>query len=95
MQNSIATVAATSDPPAGQTPPQRRPESAAPERQTPAEEAVDLRLVIEEDKATGSYIYKTVNRETGEVITQLPRAEILKLRETVTYAAGQVIRAKA
>lgn len=94
MQNSIATVAATSDPPAGQTP-SRRPESAAPERPSPIEEPADLRLVIEEDKATGSYVYKTVNRTTGEVILQLPRAEVLKLRDAVSYVAGQMIRTKA
>ena len=96
MPNSIATVAATSDPPAGQTPPQpRRQDSAAPERPSAIEQSVDMRLVIEQDEDTGAYIYKTVNRTTGEVILQLPRAEVLKLRETVTYVAGKVIRTKA
>ena len=94
MQNSIGTVAATSDPPAGQSPPQRR-ESAASDRSAPAEGPADLRLIIEEDKASGSYVYKTVNRATGEIVLQLPRDDVLKLRDTVNYAAGHVIRAKA
>jgi flagellar protein FlaG len=52
-------------------------------------------LVIEEDKASGSYVYKTVDRRTGKVIQQLPRDELLKLREALTYEAGDVVRAKA
>lgn len=54
-----------------------------------------MRLVIEEDKASGSYVYKTVNRLTGEVLMQFPRDAVLKLRERVDYEAGAVIRAKA
>src|SRR5258708_27569126 len=55
----------------------------------------DLRLVIEEDKAAGSYVYKTVDVRTGKVIQQLPRDEVLKLREALDYEAGDVVRAKA
>jgi flagellar protein FlaG len=95
MQNSIGTVAATSDPPPGQSPPQRRPESAPVDRTAPVEPQVDLRLVIEEDKVSGSYIYKTVNRATGEVVLQPPRDDVLKLRDTLSYIAGDMIRAKA
>ncbi|MFN4177922.1 hypothetical protein [Phenylobacterium sp.] len=58
-------------------------------------EPVDLRLIIEEDQASGSYVYKTVNRRTGEVVLQLPRAEVLRMREEADYAAGSVIRTKA
>lgn len=55
-----------------------------------------MRLVIEEDaNAGGTYVYKTINRLTGEVILQLPREQLLKLRERVTYAAGDVVRTKA
>ncbi len=56
---------------------------------------VEMRLVIEKDEASGSYIYKTINRLTGEVVQQLPRAEVLRLRDTGQYAAGTVIRTKA
>ena len=55
-----------------------------------------MRLVIEEDAAAGgSYVYKTVNRLTGEVILQLPRDQLLKLKEQVDYVAGDIVRAKA
>ena len=47
----------------------------------PAQDPVSLRLVIDLDQATGGYVYKTINRLTGEVVSQLPRAEVLRLRE--------------
>lgn len=56
---------------------------------------MDLRLVIEEDKASNSYVYKTVDRRTGKVIQQLPREQVLQLREQLDYEAGDVVRAKA
>ena len=60
-----------------------------------APEQVQMRLVIEMDQASGSYVYKTINRLTGEVLSQLPRAEVLKLKNEVQYAAGDVIRTEA
>ena len=36
-----------------------------------------------------------INRLTGEVLMQLPRDDVLKLRQQVNYQAGAVIRAKA
>lgn len=55
----------------------------------------DFRLVIERDEPTGSYIYKTLDRTTGEVVNQFPREEVLKLRENPAYQAGRVIVTKA
>jgi flagellar protein FlaG len=55
----------------------------------------DYRLVIERDEPTGSYIYKTLDRTTGEVVNQFPREEVLKLRDSPAYQAGQVIVTKA
>lgn len=60
----------------------------------PTPDQVDTRLVIEMDRASGAYVYKTINRQTGEVMSQLPRAEVLKLRDGGDYAAGAVIRTK-
>jgi flagellar protein FlaG len=56
---------------------------------------VEMRLVIEMDQASGSFVYKTINRLTGEVVQQLPRAEVLRLRDGGQYAAGTIIRTKA
>lgn len=74
-------------------------QAAAPAKSAPpvakGPDPVEMRLVIEMDQASGSFVYKTINRATGEVIQQLPRAEILRLREAGRYAAGTVIRTKA
>ena len=96
MENKVAAFAATPDPTFGQKPAPQKPapsESAAPKAQ--GSDLADMRLVIEEDKASGSYVYKTVNRLTGEVLMQFPRDDVLKMRERVDYQAGAVIRTKA
>jgi len=72
---------------------EREKANRSPERE-PGPDAAETRLVIEMDKASGSYVYKTINRQTGEVMSQLPRAEVLKLRDGGNYAAGAVIRTK-
>ena len=95
MENKVATVAATPDPTYGQSPSVQRPDSGAAARTAPSQDPVDLRLVIEEDEASGSYVYKTVNRLTGEVLLQFPRDDVLRMRERLDYQAGAVIRTKA
>lgn len=50
-----------------------------------------VRLVIEEDAQTGSFIYKTLDSSTGEVISQLPREEVLKLKDQAEYEAGDLV----
>lgn len=62
---------------------------------SPAQDEDDLRLVIEEGHAAGSYVYKTINRVTGEVVAQFPRESLLKLRDQAEYEVGAVIKAKA
>ncbi|WP_421931913.1 hypothetical protein [Phenylobacterium sp.] len=57
-----------------------------------AQDQADLRLVIEEQ--AGSYVYKTVDRRTGDIVAQYPREELLKMRDEDDYTAGTVIRAK-
>jgi flagellar protein FlaG len=97
MDSKVAALAATSDPTFGQkptTPPRSPPESTA-DRAAQGQDPADMRLVIEEDKASGSYVYKTVNRVTGEVVQQLPREQVLQLKEQVDYVAGNVVRTKA
>ncbi len=60
----------------------------------PITETPDLRLIIEEDKAAGSYIYKTVDVRTGHVVQQVPREEVLRLKHTPDYAPGAVVNAR-
>ncbi len=97
MENKVAAFAATPDPTFGQKPAPSRPVlgTATTVATVHGPDPADLRLVIEEDKATGTYIYKTIDRRTGDVIQQLPREQILKLRDQVAYEAGAVVRTKA
>ena len=92
METKVAAIAPASDPAPGQV-------SATPAKASPpipaGPDPVDMRLVIEEDQGSGSFVYKTVNRLTGEVVLSLPRAELLRLRAEAKYAAGSVIQTKA
>jgi flagellar protein FlaG len=67
----------------------------AREAQPQADSQPDVRLIIEEDEATGAYVYKTMDRRTGEVIQQFPREQILRLQEDAKYSAGAVVNARA
>jgi flagellar protein FlaG len=96
MDSKVAILAATPDPTFGQKQSPPRSNSAPPARSVAqGPDPVDLRLVIEEDKASNSYVYKTIDRLTGKVIQQLPREQVLQLREQLDYEAGDVVRAKA
>jgi flagellar protein FlaG len=92
----VASISATPDATFG--PPARPSPSdsvATKQPQNPAQDEADLRLVIEEGHVPGSYIYKTVNRVTGEIVAQYPREALLRLRDDAEYAVGAVISAKA
>ncbi|HEY3889236.1 MAG TPA: hypothetical protein VGL73_11730 [Caulobacteraceae bacterium] len=76
------------------------PEAAprpAPAEAGPASgpDPADLRLVIEDDQAAGCFVYKTIDWRTGAVVQQLPREQLLKLREADGYLAGDVIKTRA
>jgi len=93
MDTKVTAFAAAPEVNIGQRQPAPRPAAHA-EPPAPSADPLDLRLVIEEDSSSGSFVYKTINRLTGEVIQSLPRAEILKLRSEAAYAAGAVVRTK-
>ena len=56
-----------------------------------AERLARYRLVIEQGPRAGSFVYKTLDRETGEVVRQLPSEEVLKMRQRDDYGVGAVI----
>lgn len=95
MSTSVASSAQTPDPtgPAAVRAPTA--DAAGPAGGAfPIADTPDLRLVIEEDKAAGSYVYKTVDIRTGHVVQQIPREEVLRLKETSDYAPGAVVNAR-
>jgi flagellar protein FlaG len=67
--------------------------SQAPAPQTGND--ADLRLVIEDDKAAGSYVYVTINSVTGKVVSQVPREQLLKMREDPSYRPGSIINSRS
>jgi flagellar protein FlaG len=56
-----------------------------------AERQSRYRLVIEQGGQVGSFVYKTLDRETGEVVQQLPSEQVLKMRQSEDYGVGSVI----
>ena len=56
-----------------------------------AERTARYRLVIEEGPQRGSFIYKTLDRETGEVVRQFPREKVVEMMTSDSYASGSVI----
>lgn len=69
--------------------------SKNPNPREKAQPAPDLRLVIEEGPKRGSFIYKTVDRTTGETVKQYPREQLVKLSEDPNYVAGAVASTRA
>ncbi|HEV2531695.1 flagellar protein FlaG [Phenylobacterium sp.] len=59
------------------------------------DDVADLRLVIEKDQASGIFIYKTIDRRTGDVVLQLPREEVVRMYAAADYAAGAIVKTKA
>jgi len=97
MSNSVAITAPTADQSVGQSPFSQSEilsPTALVQDQTAVSDPADLRLVIEEDKAAGTFVYKTVDWRTGEVVQQLPREEVLQLREAQNYSAGKLLTTK-
>lgn len=60
-----------------------------------AERAARYRLVIEEGPQAGSFIYKTLDRVTGETVRQLPREQVVELMKAPDYASGRLIDTSA
>ena len=94
MTTNVTSATAAPDP----TPGASAPAAAQPSAPTPDPAATagpatsDLRLVIEDDTKAGCFVYKTINWRTGEIVQQLPREQLIKLREADYYAAGSVIK---
>lgn len=67
-------------------------------RQADQQQSADqarYRLIIEEGPARGTFIYKTLDSVTGEVVRQFPREQVLKMAENGSYAAGGLIDTSA
>jgi len=86
---AIAPTSAALEPGAFPAPKPERVAAAKPTKEV-AHRSADLRLIIEEDEATGTIIYKTLDRRTGEIVQQLPREEVLRLKDAPDYHPGDL-----
>lgn len=86
---AISSVVAFPLPSSGSPLPDSRPRGEAEQR------ATDHRLVIEQGPRPGTFIYKTVDRSTGETIKQYPREELVKLIDNPLYATGTIADTRA
>ena len=94
MKTNISPVSPIQDPGVYPTRPVIGPDGIAPPPESPHQNA-DLRLVIEEDQQSGTFIYKTLDRRTGEVVKQFPREEVVRLKEAPGYVPGDVIDSRS
>ena len=60
-----------------------------------ADEAARYRLIIEEGPTQGTFVYKTLDPATGEVVRQFPREQVLRMAESGDYVAGGLIDTSA
>lgn len=90
MKTTIAPALSIKDSEVFQTSPVVGPDAIVQQPENQRQNA-DLRLIIEEDQASGKFIYKTLDRRTGEIVKQFPREQVMGLKDTANYAPGDVI----
>lgn len=95
MENRLTAIAAPQEVELAPVAPARPPQEPARAPDTSVAPELDLRLVIEEAGIAGEFVYKTIDRRSGEVVLQLPREEVLRLREADSYEAGDLIATQA
>ena len=49
------------------------------------------KLQIEQDKASGTFVYRTIDPDTGEVISQWPSEKLLELRHYLAQMEGVLV----
>jgi flagellar protein FlaG len=52
------------------------------------------KLQIERDQTTGTFIYRSVDADTGQLIKQWPSEQLLALREYLTQMEGMLVDKK-
>lgn len=60
-----------------------------------ADDNAKYRLVIEEGPTQGTFVYKTLDSTTGEIVRQFPREQVLRMAESGGYSAGGLIDTSA
>jgi len=74
--------------------PGRRP-ALAPEPDAEPAPNPEQRLVIQEVGNTGTFVYKVIDRASGQVVAETTREEVARMSEKAGYAAGSLIKTRA
>jgi hypothetical protein len=61
-------------------------------QQAASQLSYNLRLTVEKDFSTGEVIYKAIDRQSGEVVRQLPSKEVLEMKKNKNYRPGSIIK---
>ena len=67
-------------------------ETTTPKPVSSIEASANYRLLIEEGPRKGSFVYKTMDSVTGEIIRQFPREQLVKIAQSDSYDRGSVIK---
>lgn len=93
--NTNAAITAVDNAVVATARPQAPVEDATPRPLSSIEAAANYRLLIEEGPRKGSFVYKTLDSVTGEIIRQFPREQLVRMAEAEAYDAGTVINTSA
>ncbi|MGC1305352.1 MAG: hypothetical protein WA840_23525 [Caulobacteraceae bacterium] len=62
----------------------------------PAEQSTSpTRLLIDQDKVTGVFVYRIVDSQTGALLAEIPNDQIANLKNAGDYVSGSVISTSA
>jgi flagellar protein FlaG len=92
MKTAVGAISSVGDPSVSRPAPAEARAAPAP---APAADLAAVRLVIEESGQSGTFVYKTLDRVTGEVLSQTPGDEVLRQLARGQYSAGDVIKTRA
>jgi flagellar protein FlaG len=53
------------------------------------------RLLIDQDKVTGVFVYRIVDSQTGNLLAEIPNEQIANLKNADDYVSGSVISTSA
>lgn len=53
------------------------------------------RLLIDQDKVTGVFVYRIVDSNTGNLLAEIPNDQIANLKDADDYVSGSVISTNA
>ncbi len=69
-------------------------QTVTPDAVSPPGMASDVRLEITQNKAIDSFVYKLIDKKSGEVVRQWPTEQMVKMREYIAEQQIQLVDEK-